>query len=303
VPREATRAAQRGETLHHWGTLIQTDARLELGASGGALVNLDGEMIGLTTALPALAGYERAGGFAVPVDDNFRRVVETLKAGRLPDYGFLGIDPASPTAQERQRGLFGARVNEVVAATPAAEAGLRVGDVITQIDEDPIFDRMDLFRHVSSLFADATVKLQVARGGTAQRPGRPMALTARLAKKHMAGNDIAFAEVERPRWRGLAIDYATAAPQFAERARQLDPAGSVAVIEVERDSPAWKAGLRGGDFVSHVGQTRVGRPNEFLDAVAGHAGEVLLRLTGQATPTKTVSVAAEEPAGEAAAAN
>ena len=71
APRVATRATEGRETLHHWGTLIQTDARLELGSSGGALVNLQGEMIGLTTSLAALYGYERPGGFAVPVDEIF----------------------------------------------------------------------------------------------------------------------------------------------------------------------------------------------------------------------------------------
>ena len=92
-PRDGTRPSDGRETLHHFGTLIQTDARLELGTSGGALVNLKGEMIGLTTSLAALSGYERPGGFAIPVDDDFRRALETLKTGRLPDYGFLGVAP------------------------------------------------------------------------------------------------------------------------------------------------------------------------------------------------------------------
>src|SRR5262249_52780164 len=58
------------KTLHHYGTLIQTDARLNLGCSGGALLNLDGELIGLTTSLAALTGGEGAGGYAVPMDAN-----------------------------------------------------------------------------------------------------------------------------------------------------------------------------------------------------------------------------------------
>ena len=69
------------DTLHHYGTLIQTDARLNLGYSGGALVNLQGEMVGLTTAYTAGANFEAAAGFAIPVDDTFRRTVEVMKTG------------------------------------------------------------------------------------------------------------------------------------------------------------------------------------------------------------------------------
>ena len=60
-------------TLHHFGTLIQTDAKLNLGASGGPLLNLQGEMVGLSVALAAAAGYETAAGYAIPVDQTFRR--------------------------------------------------------------------------------------------------------------------------------------------------------------------------------------------------------------------------------------
>src|SRR5262245_35256420 len=104
APRTGTRPSETGETLHHWGTPIQTDARLELGSSGGALVNLKGEMVGLTTSLAALYGYERPGGFALPVDDDFRRALDTLKTGRLPDYGFLGVAPATLAADLRRQG-------------------------------------------------------------------------------------------------------------------------------------------------------------------------------------------------------
>ena len=81
------------ETLHHFGNLIQTDARLPVGSSGGALINLSGEMVGLTSSLAALSNGETDAGFAIPVDDAFKRVVETLKLGQRPDFGFLGVEP------------------------------------------------------------------------------------------------------------------------------------------------------------------------------------------------------------------
>jgi serine protease Do len=295
APRSATRGAEGRETLHHWGTLIQTDARLELGTSGGALVNLQGEMIGLTTSLAALYGYERPGGFAVPVDDDFRRALETLKAGRLPDYGFLGIDPASLTPQQRRRGGLGARVVEVFPATPAAAAGLRPGDVITHIDDAPVADRNDLFRRVGGRLADSVVTLKVLRGSDEVRTGRLLTMKVTLSKKRIDSVREGFAELPLPTWRGLRVEYATAAPLFSERSRELDPAGCVAVVEVERDSSAWKAGLRPGDFVSHVSQVRRATPREFFDAVAGLDGDVTLKLTGVSADKSLRTVLAETP--------
>ncbi len=68
-------------TLHHYGTLIQTDAKLNLGTSGGPLLNLKGEMVGLSVVLAAAAGYEAAGGYAIPVDDNVPPRVGNAQTG------------------------------------------------------------------------------------------------------------------------------------------------------------------------------------------------------------------------------
>ncbi|HTU27464.1 MAG TPA: trypsin-like peptidase domain-containing protein, partial [Pirellulales bacterium] len=127
-------------TLHQYGTLIQTDARLNLGTSGGALLNLKGEMIGLTTSQAAIAGYEQAAGYAVPLDDTFRRVVETLKQGREVEYGFLGVAPRNLREADLAAGRHGVLVHSVVEGTPAKRYGLEVGDIITQVDDQPIFD-------------------------------------------------------------------------------------------------------------------------------------------------------------------
>src|SRR5262245_3550370 len=296
-PRDATRASEGRETLHHWGTLIQTDARLELGSSGGALVNLKGEMVGLTTSLAALYGYERPGGFALPVDEDFRRALETLKTGKLPDYGFLGVSPVTLAADLRRQCRFGAQISDdfggasVVPGSPAAAAGLKPGDVITHVEGQPVADSVELIRRVSGLFADSVVNLRVLRGSDATRPGRTLNLKVKLSKKRIEGPREGFAEVPLPTWRGLRVEYATAAPLFREQSRDLDPAGCVGVVEVERDSPAWKAGLRPGDFVSFVGKTRVTTPREFFDAVNIAEGAAVLQLTAVEADKATRTVA------------
>lgn len=278
-PANGTRPSERGETLHHWGTLIQTDAKLELGTSGGALINLKGEMVGLTTSLAALAGYEKSGGFAYPVDDDFRKALDQLKVGRLPEYGFLGVAPRFLADEQRRAGRQGAIVEDIVPATPAFRAGLKVGDLITHVDSQPVMDDVDLIRQLSGRPAETVVTIAYERGGTAARPGQRAEVKVPLAKKRLDGGRPGFAEVVDPAWRGMKVEYATAAPLFREQSRDLDPAGCVGVIEVERDSVAWKAGMRAGDFVSHVGKTHVTTPREFYKAVGKEAGEVKLKLT------------------------
>jgi S1-C subfamily serine protease len=291
--RTAGVAGEGRTTLHHYGNLIQTDARLEVGSSGGALLNLKGELVGITTSLAALAGYEKSGGFAIPVDEDFRRSLETLKAGRVPDYGFLGVAPTFLSAEERRQGRFGARLLDVVPATPAAKSGLQAGDVITHVEGTPISDELQLIRRLSGLPADTTVQLTVERGGGTTRRGRPITAKVTLSKKRVEGPRPAFAEQTEADWRGLRVEYATATPQFRDQSRDLDPEGCLGVLEVEKDSPAWKAGFRPGDFISHVGKSRVATPKQFQQLTADLRGSVSFKLSGQVTGSDTRTIAAE----------
>ncbi|QDU27864.1 Periplasmic serine endoprotease DegP precursor [Anatilimnocola aggregata] len=294
APERTGAGATEGRfTLHHYGNLIQTDARLELGSSGGALVNLKGELIGITTSLAALVGYEKSGGFAIPVDEDFRRSLETLKSGRVPEYGFLGVAPTFLAAEERRQGRFGARLLDVVPSTPAAKSGLQPGDVITHVEGEPISDELQLIRRLSGLPADTNVQLTLERGGGANRRGKVVTSKVTLSKKRVEGPRPAFAEQPDPSWRGLRVEYATATPQFRDHSRDLDPEGSLGVIDVEKDSAAWKAGLRPGEFISHVGKSRVTTPKQFYQATADLRGSVSLKLSGLLTGTETRTIAAE----------
>ncbi len=183
-------------SLHHFGNLIQTDAKLNLGTSGGPLVNLKGEMVGLTVSLAALAGYETAVGYAIPVDQTFRRAVEALKQGREVQYGFLGVQPANLSPQEVLRGMHGIRVAQTIPGAPAAKFGLNSGDIITAVDNSPIHDADSLIINVGKLPAEAIVHLSLIRDG------RPRTLDIKLAKYAVRGNKIITAS--EPLWRRIA---------------------------------------------------------------------------------------------------
>jgi serine protease Do len=270
-------------TLHHYGTLIQTDAKLNLGTSGGPLLNLKGEMVGLSVVLAAAAGYEAAGGYAIPVDETFRRALETLKQGREVQYGFLGIQPTNLRPQETLTGLHGMRVGQVVPGTPAARYGLKPGDVVTAVDSTPIYDADGLVLNVGKLPAEAVTRLSVLRGGT------PRMVEVTLSKYAVHGKKIVTAP--DPAWRGLRVEYPTAVVDEESRVRGgmsfVDDA--VIATEVTEGSPAWKAGLRRGMLITQVDGTAVHTPKEFAAAVGRNRGPVQLHLAGdEKTPIRTV---------------
>jgi serine protease Do len=279
-PTETTdRVAAAKETLHHYGTLIQTDAKLNLGTSGGALLNLSGEMIGLTTSLAALAGYEKSAGFAIPVDATFKRTVDTLKAGHKAQFGFLGVRLDNLPLELRQQERFGVRISQVVSGTPATRAGLQFGDIITHVNGQVVHDRNDAMRELGKMPVDSQVMLTVERGAFGQQRGKVIRTTAELSKKYVEEVRPGYARHEAPLWRGMRVDYSTAMPALVlrERADALDGTGCVAVVEVERDSPASKAGVQTWNFITHVGDTRVSTPQQFYQAVNEKAGAVRLR--------------------------
>src|SRR5207248_289395 len=139
-------------------------------------------------------------------------------------YGLLGVEPAALSVDARQHGRTGARIRSIRDATPARLAGLREGDVITHVAGTPIVDDLELIREVSGQFADTPITLAVLQGADERRPGRPLEVKVKLAKKRIESAREGYAQSPPETWRGLRVEYATAAPLFAERCRDLDPA-------------------------------------------------------------------------------
>lgn len=213
---------KRARPLAEYGTLLQTDVRLNLGSSGGALIDLDGRVVGMTTALAAITGGETAGGYAIPFDANTKKMIEVLKRGEEIEYGFLGVTVAS---DDRGNGA-GVIIQDVAAGLPAARAGLMARDVVVAINGNPVREQDDLFLNISAALAGTEAKIQVLRNG------RPLTVTARLAKS-LTPADMPAVVSNRPRpVHGLRVDYASTLPIDA------NPAEGVLVKELEAGSPA-----------------------------------------------------------------
>jgi len=285
LPDETHPTGRSKSTLHHFGTLIQTDAKLNLGTSGGPLLNLKGEMVGLTTSLAATAGYEQSAGYAFPVDETFRRVLEALKLGREVEYGFLGIAPVNLRPEAAASGTRGVLIERVVPGMPGERFGVQPGDVVTTVNGRPIFDADGLMLEVGRLPVESVVRLGVIRDQ------KRLELEVGLTKLNVGGKRIVTDP--EPAWRGMQVDYPSAAlePFSRESLAGLSFDDGVIVTDVEEGSPTWEAGLRAGMLVSHVGRREIHKPREFHEAVSSKTGPVQLRLAdldGQTPPQAVV---------------
>lgn len=165
---------------------IQTDAAINPGNSGGALVNDKGELIGINSSIYSLSGGNggRAGsiglGFAIPSKEVKRVSKELIDTG-VATHAFLGVSTRSSASVQAEKPRLGAEVMQVVAGSPAAEAGLQEGDVITAIDGEPVRKADGLMAQVRDRAVGTSVKLTVNRDGADQT------ITATLAKRPSSG--------------------------------------------------------------------------------------------------------------------
>jgi serine protease Do len=272
---------QSDSSIHQFGTLLQVDTRMDLGTSGGALVNLRGELIGVTTSLAAIEGYERSVGFAIPIDEFTRRVIETLCHGYEVEYGFLGLTLKTmlPDQLRRRYGVSfkqasTVEVKSIIANSPAAIAQVRQEDLILEVEGHPLLDQFDLMRYVALYGPEATVRLRVWRPSDSSE----LTLPAKLGKWPVMEEDAIIATSRRySPWRGLIVDYPTGRYKYFGWPPQFRDA--VVVTSVASRSPAQAAGLTEGDFISSVNSIPVRTPGEFQDAVRGANGPVTLELT------------------------
>jgi serine protease Do len=266
-PNEAERSRQ---SIHQYGTLLQTDVKVALGCSGGALLNLDGEMIGLTTATAALSGTETPGGYALPMDAGLRRVIDVLVRGEEVEYGFLGVQ----MKPEPDPGIKGVVIDGTPPGMPAANARLQQGDIIVKVDGKPIKDNDDLFVLIGLGLAGNKALVEV------ERRGQLLKFNVELAKFYVPGPVIASNRPPAPG--GLHVDYRSILMQqpMGPFGMRLFPNAGVVIREVLTKSSADNVGLQKDKIITEVNGHSIQSPKDFYAEMERAGKEVDLTVIG-----------------------
>jgi len=255
--------------INDYEDFIQTDAAINPGNSGGPLVNLNGEVIGVNTAIFSRGGGHIGLGFAIP--SNLARNIadQLLHQGRVVR-GYLGLTVQALTADVAEALGLAARqgvlVNEVAEDSPASRAGLRPGDVLLGFDGSPLADGGQYRNRAAMALPGSTVRLEVMREG--RRIEIPVKV-GRLDELELSAQTVAR----------LGLSVRALLPE--ERRRLGLPAGTgVRVTAVEASTLAALAGLRPGAVILDLNQQAVGDPDAFARRIeeSRDEGRIVMRV-------------------------
>jgi serine protease Do len=241
---------------------MQIDAAVNRGNSGGPAFNLDGDVVGVNTAIYSPSGGNVGIAFAVPAN-TVRDVVEQLKKNGTVSRGWLGVkiqnvdeDTAASLGLNEAKGAL---VSEVTANSPAAAAGMKTRDAILQVNNDKVSDSRDLARKIADLAPDSNVDVKVWRNGAEQnikvRLGTFPGSKEELAK--LENGESSKASNTSLEQLGITLEPVTG------RSNEE----GVAIAQVDPNSDAAQKGLKAGDVILEVGGQLVKNPDDVLDGV------------------------------------
>jgi len=263
--------------LADYEDFIQTDAAINPGNSGGPLVNLNGELVGINTAIASRSGGFQGIGFAVP-SNMAERVMNSLMTEGKVVRGWLGVTIQNvDDAIANAMGLDepgGALVGDVLEDSPADRAGLEAGDIILSIDGRPIAVSSQLRSQVASTPPDQVVDLEVLRGDRVIDIQVTLGELPSDLTQAMPGGAIEQSM-------GFAVENLTS--DLAQRYDINPRLQGVVVTSIESDSPAFEGGLREGDVILSVNRQRVQSESQFRDRISAldEGDTVLLRVSRQ----------------------
>ncbi len=252
--------------IENYENFIQTDAPINPGNSGGALINAAGQLIGINTAILAPTQGSIGIGFAIPSNMAKSVMLQLLEYGNVKR-GVLGIGAQDITPELatafNTTASKGAAVTQVLPDSPAQQAGLQVGDIITSINGSEVKNASDVVNTIGFLRVDSQAHMGILR------QGKSVTVTVSLSdpKKRKA-----FIEQSDPFLYGVALrNFSLLSPVHGN-------VDGVQVLAVEDSSNAWNADLRVGDVITSVNQQKVKNLEELKAAVAKTSNNLLLNV-------------------------
>ena len=250
-----------GMGIVDYENFIQTDAAINMGNSGGALVDTEGRLLGINTAIFSRSGGNQGIGFAIPAS-LARDVMQSLREKGRVVRGYIGasvqtLTPELAEAMKLKGQSTGALVGEVTPKSPSEKAGMKTGDVITAVNGKKISDARELRLMIGSMAPGTKVQIEINREG--QNKTLNVDLAEMPAGAAEQGAEAAPEEAAQPEkatvFGGVAVADITDDVRTALNLPK-DIQGAV-IADIDADSPAAKAGLREGDVIQEVNKRPV----------------------------------------------
>jgi serine protease Do len=280
-----------GLGIEDYEDFIQTDAAINPGNSGGALVNTNGDLIAINTAILSGGGGNQGIGFAIPINMAKEVMDQLTKTGKITR-GYIGagiqdVTPALAKAFKLPDGR-GAVIREVEPGSPAAKAGLQPGDVVTAVDNEPVPDANSFKLRMSRTAPGTTVHLKVLRDGAV----KDIAVTPTKRPDEIAKNEEGNAAPSPggtpTSLKGVSVDDLT--PDIARQLRLPPSTKGVVVIDVDEGSPAAAAGLHSGDVIQQVNRKPVTNLQQLQQAISQAGSDTIVLLVNRGGQTQFIAV-------------
>ncbi len=279
---------------------IQTDASINRGNSGGPLFNLDGEVIGINTAIFSQTGGSVGIGFAISAN------LATQVVGQLQDYGrtrrgWLGVfiqevteDIADSLGLDSAKGALIASVTE---AGPADEAGLQAGDVIIRFDGKDVVKSRDLPRIVAETPVETTVDVEVVRGAERKTLSVTLGELEQAENGGLLSRTQAKEKTNDTRIENIGLTVAPLTEELAEKFDLDTGETGIVVVDVTDESPAADKGVQPGDIIRRLNQSAITSVDKLIEGIASAKKEgrkgvlMLIESDGQ---TRFVQISFDE---------
>jgi len=273
VTRGIISATGRGNLgIEDYEDFLQTDAPINPGNSGGALINDRGELVGINTAILTHSQGSEGIGFAVPVNLARQVMDQILKNGKV-ERAFMGILPQDMTPEMAkafgQKDARGVVVGDVTANSPAAEGGVRRGDILLEVDGKPVATANELRMTISMMQPGTDVRLKVLRDGSEHQISVKLGeMPTETAMVKPDGSDSTKALD--------GVEVSNLSPEMADKLGLPAASKGVVVTDVDPSSKVADSGLRKGDVIQEVNHESVKNVSEFQSALKKGGSDPLL---------------------------